>query len=247
MAGGSRLTCSTRGRRIPVSREIGLLLKPDMVRATIARLKKETRRTRGLDVLNHDGGRFENPDLWTVFQSGGEWHARMDGAVQTLKLKCPYGRPGDTLWVRETWVQHIGEYGEKLITLYAANYPDLDVRAKLGPWKPSIHMPRRLCRLTLTVREIGLERLQNITNQGILDEGVQIPVTKGKNPCVRITGPHLPVDYSDKNPNEWTETDWLRTHFASLWDTINAKRGLPWASNPWVWVVRFTIKELSDG
>lgn len=82
-----------------------------------------------------------------------------------------------------------------------------------NPWKPSIHMPRSAARIILEITEIRLERLQSITRGDAMSEGCPFPnMADGSNPVY------------------W---------FSSIWDPINAKRGFPWHSNPWVWVITF--------
>ena len=126
-----------------------------------------------------------------------------------------YGVANDHLWVRETWA-HTNDYDgdvslEGRRALYRA-----DQEQALRPfrWRPSIHMPKWAARLWLEVVDVRVERVQNITTEGARAEGC---------PGCR-----------DDLPNSHATT-WFR----ALWNSINAKRGYPWASNPWVWVVRF--------
>lgn len=83
------------------------------------------------------------------------------------------------------------------------------------PWKPSIHMPKNASRIWLRVKEVRVERLQDISFDDILDEGIGVPQ---KTPSYVLL-------------NRWVE----------LWDSINDKRGYSWDSNPWVWVVSFDV------
>ena len=92
----------------------------------------------------------------------------------------------------------------------------------LGPWKPSIHMPRWASRLELEVASVRLERLQDITEADAIAEGVKIPDA--------ATARQDTVDTAGMTP--------YRAAFAALWDSINAERA-PWASNPWLWVITF--------
>ena len=120
-------------------------------------------------------------------------------------FRCPYGVPGDKLWVREKF--KIGQ-GRSIV------YFDTPSRWAEGmSWKPSIHMPRWASRITLEVVNVRVERLTEITDSGCYAEGI-----------VSIQDDILGEPYYS---------------FGDLWDTINAKRGYPWASNPWVWVIEF--------
>ena len=141
-------------------------------------------------------------------------------AVERERIKCPYGIPGDRLWVRETWA-HIFEcghynhlHGDKLRYIYRVDngcIPD--------KWRPSIFMPRKASRITLEITAIRVERLQDISEKDSIAEGSQIP-------CAQLP----------KSCQQGTFTE--RTQFSRIWDSINAKKYL-WASNPWVWVIGF--------
>lgn len=130
---------------------------------------------------------------------------------------CPYGQPGDRLWVRETWTRLVAHHPPPEF-VYKADCTDPDgedarqdyIRAGYPyQWRPSIHMPRKASRLTLEVASVSVERLQDISEDDARAEG-----------C----------------PANWGGTAW--SWFVWLWDSINSKRA-PWASNPWVWVVTF--------
>lgn len=86
-------------------------------------------------------------------------------------FKCPYGQPGDILWVRETWTKIRIATGEQFI--YRADddfYKDY-VEEWHG-WRPSIHMPKEACRIFLKVKSIRVERLQDISEEDAKHEGV---------------------------------------------------------------------------
>jgi hypothetical protein len=128
-----------------------------------------------------------------------------------INYKCPYGQPGDRLWVRETW-QCFKPNTEEIINPNTVNIRALAYRATnewRGKWRPSIHMPRWASRITLEITAVRVERLQDIGEVDAMREG----------------------DPTCEN----THIDWFR----ALWDSINAKRGYSWESNPWVWVVEF--------
>jgi hypothetical protein len=81
---------------------------------------------------------------------------------------CPYGKPGDILWVRETWCRGKARNGDNK-TIYRA-----DIETNLQPihdWKPSIHMPKEYARLFLNVKNAGVEKLQDITEEDAKAEG----------------------------------------------------------------------------
>ncbi len=144
----------------------------------------------------------------------GYWKHREGHMVHNcdLHLCCPYGQAGDRLWVRETWTKR----ADGNIAYKAGPYP-MDVKHDICKWKPSIHMFRKYSRITLEITKISVERVQDITDGSVAKEGIDWSSTqignKHRSPAI------------DK--------------FASLWDSINKKRGYPWESNPWVWVIKF--------
>jgi hypothetical protein len=148
---------------------------------------------------------------------------------------CPYGKPGDRLWVRETFCDR-NNNGEQIKPLYRSDgqeYQDGDGRLFEPKWKPSIFMPRMYSRITLEITNVRVERLQKINNADALAEGT---------PGAWVENSEYLGGY-EENEN--------KAHvffFRQLWDSINAKRGYSWESNPWVWVVEFErIKEQGRG
>ena len=156
-------------------------------------------------------------------------------AETSLATICPYGQPGDTLWVRETWnVCDVGydgyngafEAGYPLVTIPASKpeYGNMVYYKADGneepPWRPSIHMPRWASRITLQITNIKVERVQDITEKDAVAEGIETHLSG----CWTPTG-----GYADN----------ARLAFGALWDSINAKRGYSWDDNPWVWVIEF--------
>lgn len=128
---------------------------------------------------------------------------------------CPYGIPGHSLWVKETWARHPDGDG----VVYRATDPGWDDEGQIK-WRPSIYMPRTASRITLETTGVRAERLQDISERDAMSEGVERDGAGWRNYY------HVAA----------------RDSFASLWDSINGKRA-PWASNPWVWVVTFARKE----
>jgi hypothetical protein len=84
---------------------------------------------------------------------------------------CPYGRPGDRLWVRETWSQ-LYPYESRRVA-YRADRETVVAPGVLPWWRPSIHMPRWASRLTLEITKVRVERLKEITVKDIAAEGIQ--------------------------------------------------------------------------
>lgn len=140
---------------------------------------------------------------------------------------CPYGYPGDRLWVRETWGvgtrpdPYAGwvdgfEYRADEAYLEDGDYLPIYLNDEFdfseytpGKWRPSIHMPRAASRILLEVTGIRVERLKDITAADCVCEGIAF------------------------------ENDALTTYnkFRRLWQSINSPES--WESNPWVWVIEF--------
>jgi hypothetical protein len=169
-------------------------------------------------------------------------------------LNCPYGMPGGRPWVRETFAQmYVGDgciyeedfdngqecKGCKGCTIeYRADHPEerrpggwdgaLDLEGPDAPhWHSPYHMHRWQSRLTLEIKSIRVERLQDISEVDARAEGAcnrEAYIAAGK--------------FGHRDPNSSLIT-LPRTLFAGLWDSINAKRGFCWETNPWVWVIEF--------
>lgn len=139
-------------------------------------------------------------------------------------LPCPYGQPGDRLWVRETWQVTCPEteYGGcSPIFQYKADYP-----GDGGHWRSPIHMTRLASRITLEITAVRVERVQDISEEDARAEGISGPHDVGYS-AYRMPG--------DSKPRYSTAT----AAFEDYWDSLNAKRGYGWDANPWVWVIEF--------
>ena len=126
------------------------------------------------------------------------------------RLPCPYGVPGDRLFVKER----------------AMRAELLDMNAALLK-RPSIHMPRWASRITLEITAVRVERLQDINTDDAKAEGLR--------PIIGCTGTINAWQSPAVDRGRALAVD----AFADLWDSINAKRGFGWDANPWVWVVSF--------
>jgi hypothetical protein len=181
------------------------------VRAILDGWKTMTRK-----VIKEIHTTFELKDQWGVEFLFTRW-LEHNQKIQRQQLKCPYGKPGDRLWVRETFTydeyENIdGGSGIREGTLeYKA-----DSDRKIG-WRTSIHMPRWASRILLEITDIRVERVQDISESDVIKEGCGLQ---------RWSGDEF---------YKWPKT----AGFAELWDSINKKRGYGWDVNPWVWVISF--------
>lgn len=192
-----------------------ILFNTDMVRAILQNRKTVTRRV----VKPQPPGNFpychlDGDDLWYWTTRDGDddmmdWWPSYEHGV-----KPPY-QSGDILYVRETWQEKRGGgYLYKADTVNSFDLfvtPDGHVVSEI-PWRPSIHMPKEAARIFLRVTGVRVERLQDITSDGVGAEG-----TKGR------FGATLGA-------------------FEMLWDSTIKPDDLPlygWTANPWVWVIEF--------
>jgi len=140
----------------------------------------------------------------------------------------PPVEPGDILWVRETWcswwLPHgAWQYRYKATQPYGnigAVMPDSDDEPDIAPWRPSIHMPRAAARIFLRVESVEAERLQSISHEDVLQEGIE--------------------ECEGREHGEDCACAEIR--FSELWNSTIKPADLPrygWGANPWVWVIRF--------
>lgn len=149
-------------------------------------------------------------------QPGEISHRHASYEVDGIHYSCPYGDPGDTLWVRESWVHECSHCNNVRCGNPAhIYYPATDIAPDTFPKKfvrPSIHMPRWASRITLGIVHVRIERVQDISYADCFAEGLR----------------------ADCEP--------LRLiHYENLWNLLNAERGYGWDVNPWVWVIRFRL------
>lgn len=151
---------------------------------------------------------------------------------------CPYGQPGDRLWVRETWAFHKMAIGsvcdEDWPVVYRAT--DGEQSRLCDRWRPSIHMPRYAGRILLEITGVRIERLQDISEADAEAEGIE--TVRVSETCFRY------VDYlcSGKMDEKEATVGAAIKSYATLWESINGPGS--WAANPWVWVVKIKRVEL---
>lgn len=159
------------------------------------------------------------------------WRARWGNQNQWSPVfNCPYGIPGERLWVRETWCKR-ADFSISGMYAYRAGPSPMDVKHELCKWKPSIHMPRAASRITLEVVSVRVERLQQISSADAQNEGVDL--TEIGQMTV------IPDSMAHVLPAGGIKAKSYRAGFAVAWDKLNAKRGFAWETNPWAWVVEF--------
>ena len=197
-------------------KERPILFSAPMVRSILASTKTQTRRVVKPQPI-YDG-RFAGG--WKMLGKAGHEAATCSPLIAEL---CPYGQPGDRLWLREAhwWFKDehdpaIGYYPPKLTADDVEYRADGDDGRKV--WRPSIHMPRWASRITLEITSVRVERLQDISEGDAQAEGCALE-------CMTPTG-------GDSGSAIYGPGGYL-----ALWESINGAGS--WDANPWVWVVEF--------
>jgi hypothetical protein len=186
-----------------------ILFNGPMVRAILAGAKTQTRRAmrdQPCELLDYNRGHLSIRVRGAVYQAFNP---------QIPPVRCPYGKPGDRLWVREAWCASSAHDNIPPSAIpsgdgieYLADGP---TRVLTGKRRQSMFMPRWASRITLEVTEVRVERLQDISRGDAMAEGCPFPNM--------AAGP---------DPRGW---------YANLWESINGAGS--WGANPWVWVVSF--------
>jgi len=222
-----------------MKKEIPMLFSTPMVIAIDNNTKTETRRTKGLDFQYEHGECFADNWEFLRFQhdADGSLLAIFQYDDGPISVKCPYGKPGDLIWVRENFVKP-PTITPKLLKLGGDTWPKYDHVAScsenelenLKEWgwkiKPSIHMPKAAARIWLEILDIKVERLQDISEGDAKAEGVYISESL-------IKGEFL---YEDYEANLFSLAN-AKSSFKTLWKLINGVKS--WNDNPWVWVIEF--------
>ncbi len=218
-------------------KERPILFSGEMVRAILEGRKTMTRRVvkTKANILNDSPLTTYQPESPHVYGYGTTTlGVKCDGGIVQIMGKCPYGKPGDRLWVRETW-QERWAHNDVNQVLYRADVDscgqclasDGVCYTPKDPWKPSIHMPRWASRILLEVVSVRVERLQDISRTDVAKEGMPYLCESGWN------GIH-------KGLNIIQSHHWPEENYARLWDSLCTKEPeKQWDSNPWVWVIEF--------
>ncbi len=197
-----------------------ILFSTPMVQAILAGRKTMTRR------IVKPQPAHEVVNIWTDTQDPIQYHFQSphagtpcDGIHVSGTVAKPRYERGDILWVRET--MYFDDVDQSCY--YKADYTDREIKDLFKDLElkatPSIYMEKQYARIFLKVTTVWVERLQDISYEDCLAEGMH--------------------DFG-------TEVDTLGA-FQELWQSINAKRGFGWDVNPWVWVISFKKTEVGNG
>lgn len=239
-----------------MSRVLPILFNTDMVRAILDGRKTVTRRLTkpqpkmqlSYICMGHNHGKWNYPPH-CVEQSGwDEKYRRIEGLTAEDELMCwtPPCHTGDVLWARETW-QYCCRYTKHSPVTHckycykasneSAFYGCIEECGEICNWRPSIHMPKEAARIWLKVTDVRVERLQEITADEALKEGIY------PSECRTCDGAFA----CDCCPDEgYDEVD----GFEELWNSTIKKSDLDrygWDANPWVWAIEFERCEKPEG
>lgn len=263
-----------------------ILFAAPMVRALLEDRKTQTRRVvkpqpyvngykfTGQDILCHEDNLPPSAMLLDIGR-GANRYTTSD--LEGWETSCPFGVPGDLLWVRETWcgkanpesgIVEWNEDGHTYPIHYQADGDDvvavdddgfkrfLDNGRAASPWKPSIHMPRWASRLTLKITEVRVLRLQEISAEDCIAEGLLRVTGDGLGPRAghkwigdgfhggRHSKAGAPLFHTSTPDGrcrcQANGSSPAQCAFSDLWDSLH-RADEAWAANPWVWALTFEV------
>lgn len=222
-----------------MSTDYPLLLNAEMVNAVLDKRKTQTRRP----VKPSPGQDW----LLREVEGGTALFQRPGSAIAKMRT-CPYGKPGDILYVRENfWIEHDWDADDEwggpfdcgadlknshwLTVWYCATDDEPKPGTEDAPLfyskRPSIHMPKWASRLWLNVLNVQVQKIQDISETDAQWEGWDMS--------------NLPKGHAYDATHH--AIDWFR----GVWDSVYGKRGLGWDINPWVWVITYDIFQVIKG
>lgn len=236
-----------------------ILFNADMVRAILDSRKTATRRIikpQPKMILcyafaGHGCGKWGYPDK-NAYQYWGDKYKRTSELTQEdeKRMWTPPYHTDDVLYVRETWDYlegwKIGDPGIEGKYFYKAD-GDLRPVSWRGNWKPSIHMPKEAARIFLKVKDVRVERLQEITEEQVYEEGFRF-----KPPCLSLVsadGHYCDLDGPCTSSIKYCDMSMGELFGKELWDYTIKKSDLDrygWDANPWVWVIEFERIEADE-
>lgn len=221
------------------TRERPIIFSAESVRAILRGDKTQTRRVLKMqppaDTVRLDPWLDTVLDDWQYERGRALWAStEVDGTRR--RYGCPYGIPGDRLWVREAFYRYTGPdmtQPDRLVRYRADEETTRDRPGEWSVWMPvsPLYMPRVDSRLTLALSGVRAERLQDISELDAYAEGY---------PRTNHLGDRFGYYISDGKGNAWNLSG-ATAAFAAAWNNLNQKRGYGWDTNPWVWVITFGV------
>ena len=216
----------------------GLIFDAESVRGILTGTKSQTRRVipverYGIHFVGSSNQSKNDPSAYGVETEHGEW-CMLGGPQEpgySYNLPCRYGLPGDVLYVKETFYTDecdchghhsdcrlCGGRGEVVVYRATSKAPE----AHRGRWRSPLFLPERFARIKIRLTDVRVERLQEISEADAKAEGVLSLEPRDE---FRMEGGSYRLGYQER------------------WQAINAKRGYPWESDPWVWALAFERAE----
>jgi hypothetical protein len=213
-------------------KERGILMSAPMVVATLRDIdpKEQTRRAVKPQPSRSSDSAFMGVDgIWRFS------HPTARGPVshEADDVRCPYGKPGDRLWVREAWKAHttFDHLPPRDIPQSHVWYMANEGYKAESRYRHGMFMPRWASRITLEITDVHVERLQDISEADCVAEGIQISSkVRRSDTCYGIYECLMPDGKTHFNDSAYSL-------YRTLWEQINGAGS--WAANPWVWVVEF--------
>lgn len=213
-------------------KERPIIMGDESVRAILEGRKTMTRRVVNSRLFIE----IDNGDEPPILQDSPNF-----GKILMEYGRYPYGYIGDRLYVKERFAYWIGREAVAYSDMCHKSIEDIEwedevnIRdiAEGGKWKSPLFMPRLASRITLEITDIRVERVQDISVQDAKDEGIR----------VHANGCKDGLAYGCYNGDDCVKNVCRQPieYYKQLWDQLNAKRGYPWESNPWVWVITFKV------
>lgn len=232
-------------------KEHPILMSAPMALATLALRKSQTRRVvNPQPTLDYHYTAWETPESysWTTCDPLNVKYP----ATQRHVVRCPYGQPGDRLWVREScfhwgrwWKDGFTKSGRQRWRFrkegpgavvfdrsHAQVADKTTARETCMFWRrPSIHMPRWASRMTLEITEVRVQRLQSLSEVDAIAEGIE---RLGEFPNITPWR-----NYAVRQPAGARNFSTPLRSYVSLWEAIHGPGS--WEANPWVWAVSFKL------
>jgi hypothetical protein len=243
-------------------RQIGMPCRTDQVQAILD--NRKTNHRIAIKPQPDDDGLWNHDKYPMSLDSDMKgWWGTVDETGESRQFKCPFGKVGDVLYVRETWRKyfHVDENGytnyDNEIIEYAADNPEIlylmdgdgfqmynkDGTEKFVPWRSRTCMPKSAARIWLEITDLKVERVRDITAEGAIAEGIEKiddKYYKNYHTFHQNEYQHL---YTDIETRAGISDPVLS--FFSLWASIhgcNSVKGIhSFIDNPWVWAVSFKV------
>lgn len=217
-------------------RERPILFSDQRVRALLIGQQTQTRRIMKSQAFGPGQDNHEGCYAFDVMTNHRHGHQIM--SMENLNYCCPYGQPGDQLWVREAWrgpiipPEQVNEYEKSPASFRYPHYcqyradaseygNNVGGRDKFG-WQTGIHMPRWASRINLQITHVRAEKIQTISDDDIIAEGVQTDS--------HFLNSFFTMNSETGSPKEAYKRAWEKQYGSTSWEV-----------NPWVWVIEFKL------